>query len=413
MNLPNTLLRRLSRGVCVALLSAALAFLSGCGGSSSSTTVPPPTGSTVNNTQAIQVNLGPTNNYANGIFTNVTICVPGTSSCQTIPNVLVDTGSYGLRLLESQVTLALPQSTDSSGNVLQECISFADGSYVWGPVATADIQLAAEKASSVPIQLISSAASPAVPSSCSSSGGPNNDTVDTLGAYGILGIGPFQQDCGTACTSSSTSIPPQYYLCPSSGCTQATVSVSGQLQNPVWLFPQDNNGVMVTLPSVPDSGAPTVAGSLIFGIGTQSNNGLGSAALYTTDSNGNLSTTFNGTTYSGTYFDTGSNSINFLDSATLGIPGCPDPNSSFYCPASTVNYSAINAGVNGTTAQISFNVANADALFSSNNAAFSNLAGPNPKTFFWGLPFFFGRNVFVGIEGQMSPGGVVGPYWAF
>src|SRR5215831_4599464 len=186
MNLPNTSLRRLSRGGCIALLPAALAFLAGCGGSSSSSNSGGGGGGgpTVNNTQAIQVNLGPTNNYPNGIFTNVTICVPGTSSCQDIPNVLVDTGSYGLRLLDSQVTLALPQSTDSNGNVLRECISFADGSYVWGPVATADIQLAAEKATSVPIQLISSAASPVVPSSCSSSGGPNNDTVDTLGAYG-------------------------------------------------------------------------------------------------------------------------------------------------------------------------------------------------------------------------------------
>ena len=29
------------------------------------------------------------------------------------------------------------------------------------------------------------------------------------------------------------------------------------------------------------------------------------------------------------------------------------------------------------------------------------------------LPFFYGRKVFVGIEGQLSPTGVAGPYWAY
>ncbi len=52
------------------------------------------------NVQPITVNAGPANNYANGLFTSVTICVPGsTSNCQTIDGVLVDTGSSGLRVL--------------------------------------------------------------------------------------------------------------------------------------------------------------------------------------------------------------------------------------------------------------------------------------------------------------------------
>jgi hypothetical protein len=363
----------------------------------------------VNNTQAIQVNLGPANNYTNGLFTDVTICVPGTTTCQDIPGVLVDSGSFGLRLLSSVVTVTLPQTTDSSGNVLQECLAFADGSYIWGPVATADIQLAGEKASAVPIQLINGSA---VPASCASNGGPDEYTVASLGANGILGIGPFRQDCGIGCTAASSSVPLQYYVCPSSGCVTATVSLSSQLQNPVWMFPQDNNGFMISLPSVPANGAPTVSGSMYFGIGTQSDNGLGSAKLYTTDSNGNVATTFNGTTYSGTYFDTGSNALYFLDAATLGVLDCSD-NPGFYCPAAAMNYTATNTGVNGAAAQVSFSVANADTLLMTSNAAFNDLAGGNPGSFFWGLPFFFGRNVFVGIEGQSSPTAVVGPYWAF
>ena len=60
---------------------------------------------------------------------------------------------------------------------------------------------------------------------------------------------------------------------------------------------------------------------------------------------------------------------------------------------------------------MTFNVGNADALDGRLNA-FSEVAGPNPGSFAWGLPFFFGRTIFTAIEGQTTPGGV-GPYFAF
>ena len=81
-----------------------------------------------------------------------------------------------------------------------------------------------------------------------------------------------------------------------------------------------------------------------------------------------------------------------------------------------MNFTATNTGTNGTSAQVSFSIANADTIFRSNNAAFNNLGGTNvgnSGSFDWGLPFFLGRSVFVGIENQNSPTGVAGPYWAF
>ena len=33
--------------------------------------------------------------------------------------------------------------------------------------------------------------------------------------------------------------------------------------------------------------------------------------------------------------------------------------------------------------------------------------------FDWGLPFFFGRNVFVAIQGQSTRPGGTAPYWAY
>jgi Protein of unknown function (DUF3443) len=376
-----------------------------CGSSSDSNTIAMP----AQNVQPIVVNSGPANNYANGLFTSVTVCVPGTSSCQTIDGVLVDTGSSGLRLLSSVLTLPLPQQT-ANGNPVVECNQFVDG-YTWGPVQLADIAMAGERAGSVPIQVIGAPAFATVPTSCSSSGPPEN-TLDTLGANGILGVGLFRQDCGIACAIGGVSNPGLYYVCPASGCQPTAQTVTQQVQNPAWLFPNDNNGVIVELPGVSPMGAVSLAGSLVFGIGTQANNALGGAAVYTVDGQGTFTTVYQGQSYGGSFLDTGSNGTYFLDSRTTGLPTCPDT-ADFYCPNTPQALSATHRGVNGKTAAVTFGVANADTqLGNLSLSVFPLLAGPNPGTFDWGLPFFFGKNVFTAIELQPTPGGT-GPYWAY
>jgi len=375
-----------------------------CGSSStpgSSTSLPP-------NFQTIVVNAGPANNYFNGAFTSVTLCVPGQSSCQTIDGILVDTGSSGLRVLGSSLTLTLPQQTDAGGAPVAECFSFLDG-FTWGAVQTADIKLGGEQASGVPLQVIGGAGLPAIPSACANSGTPEN-TLTALGANGVLGVGLFRQDCGAGCVGIGPSNPGLYYSCPSSGCQTIAQPLARQVQNPVWLFPTDNNGVVIQLPSVPTGGAATSTGMMVFGIGTQSDNALGSAKVLPVDGSGNLSTTYGSQTYGGSYIDSGSNGIFFLDTRTTGLPVCTT-NSDFYCPTTLQSQSATIRGVNGTSSAVTFNVGNADALNARFNA-FNEVAGPNPGGFAWGLSFFFGRTVFTAIEGQTTPGGV-GPYFAF
>ena len=374
----------------------------------------------VNNVASVQVNYGPAGNSTNQLFASVTICVPGTSNCETISDVLVDTGSSGLRLLASLVNLSLPESTDNSGNLIGNCVQFADNSYMWGPLVMADVELtsgsstaSAEKALSVPMQVVGAGGFPSVPAACNT-GGVADDSPDVLGANGILGIGLFQQDCGSFCATTVSPNAPFYFSCPSSGCVQTTVALADQAQNPIALFPQDNNGLLISLPPVPSAGTVSVSGSMIFGIGTQTNNGLGSARVDTADDSGNFSTTFKGNPYSFSFLDTGSNAIFFLDSTTTGLPDCPDV-SAFYCPASTTTLTAQTQGLNGTSGLITFSIANADSLFSSNNgnnAAFNNLGGSNAGVIDWGLPFFYGRNVFVAIENESTPAGT-GPYWAY
>ena len=381
-----------------------------------------------NNVLPIIVDSGPepqTFFAANEGFVTVTVCVPGTNTCQNIDHVLVDTGSFGLRLLSSasggELTIPLPQATDSTGNPLDECLVFLDG-YIWGPVSAADITMAGEKASSAAVQVvIPSSTSPAPPALCSNQsppGGAGNEgnSVSGLGANGILGVGVFQQDCGPFCVSSSG--PPYiYFSCPSSGCVPTTLPLAQQIPNPVIFFASDNNGVLVQLPAVPNGGSANVQGSLIFGIGTQANNALGSAQVYGVDSQADLTTTFNGTTYPQSFIDSGSNGIFFLDSATTGIPMCAKPNDSWYCPTiSPDNLSAGNQGTNmSSPVMFNFTIEDASTLFSNNggnNTAFSTLGAPNPGGFDWGLAFFYGRNMFTAIENMGAPGGTP-PYVAY
>jgi hypothetical protein len=158
-----------------------------------------------------------------------------------------------------------------------------------------------------------------------------------------------------------------------------------------------------------------VSGSLIFGIGTESNNALGSAKVFTIDpSTGNFSTTFKNQTYTDSSFlDTGSNAYFFLDSSSTGLPACSKSANGFYCPSSLVKLSATNTGTNNASSAISFSINNANSLFSTgNNTVFPTLGGPLGGLFDWGLPFFYGRNVYVAIFGASTPGGT-GPYWAY
>src|SRR5262249_17807222 len=156
----------------------------------------------------------------------------------------------------------------------------------------ADITLAGEQAKNTPVQVIGSPAFSNIPPDCLSTGAPE-DTLQDLGANGILGVGVFRQDCGLACTFTGAANPGIYYVFALGSCPVTSQALTQQLQNPVWLFASDNNGVGITLPSVPVGGLAGTMGMMRFGIGTQSDNALGSSQIQTTDAVGNFTTIFN------------------------------------------------------------------------------------------------------------------------
>ncbi len=411
----NSLMGVVRRGLTLLVVLAAVSC-GGKGGDVVNPTPPNPPPSAANVVSVI-VDGGPASasGSVNTLYTTVTVCVPGsTTECQAIDHIQVDTGSYGLRVLGSVLTLNLPATHTANGNTLVECTQFVDG-FSWGPVSLADVKVSGETAASLPIQVIGDS-SFAVPDACSGTG-TEEDTVATFGANGILGIGVFEQDCGSGCATNAGS--GFYYGCTPNSCTLTVVPVGSQVLNPVPLFATDNNGTFIELPTVAAAGAATVTGSLIFGIDTQSNNASGNQTVLTVDSNGDFTTTFNGQSLSGSFIDSGSNGIYFNDS---GIPACTDPNyPGFFCPASTQNLTAVLQGADGAgSATVNFSVGNAETLSTANPtfAAFPMLSGPFPPTpsdpepFDWGLPFFYGRTVVTAIEVHTTAVGT-GPYVAF
>jgi hypothetical protein len=412
-----------SKALGAAGLIFIVALFASCGGGGGPTQpvgkpTPTPTPPTPGaNVQSVSVTAGPSNDTStdiNTMFTSVTVCVPGsTTQCQTIDNIEVDTGSFGLRLLSSVLTVNLPVQPTTGGNSLVECTEFADG-YSWGPVALADVQISGEKASSVPVQVIGSSSFPTVPADCADQGmGNAEDSVAAFGANGLLGVGVFVQDCGPACAATAETA--AYYSCSQTACVSTTASLATQVTNPVALFATDNNGVIIELPAVPAQGAPTATGSMIFGIDTQTNNKSGNQTVLTVDPNfGHFTTSFNGQSLTESFLDTGSNGLYFNDDS---IPQCTDQSfSGFYCPSSTESLGATMQGQNGVSIAVTFSVASAETLASDEPTylAFPSLAGTTTltSTFDWGLPFYYGRTVYTAIDGASTSVGT-GPYVAF
>ena len=388
---------------------------SGVGG----VTPPPP----VVNTVTITVDSGPAAapGAINHAYVTVKVCAPGSGSqCASIDHVLLDTGSWGLRLVRSVLVaggVTVSAETDATGRAIEECQAFGGGQ-TWGPVALADITLAGETASNVPVQIMddTNAGAPP-PATCGANGTLLND-VAGFGANGLLGVGVFAQDCGAACVNPTSPLP-VYYGCTSAGvCTAENVALAAQVTNPVTMFAADNNGIIVNLPNLTNANGDTsVQGELIFGISTQTDNTLPATGLTVlgADGNGDFTATYNGsTTVLPAIIDSGTDSYRFAD-PTIAVCATGSFVGGYYCPVvAPQKLFAVNSGVGANNATNTVDFAAADPnTFVAGASAFINLAGgPGSTNFVWGMPFFYGRKIYIGIDQQVA-GAYTGPYYAY
>jgi hypothetical protein len=323
-----------------------------------------------------------------------------------------------------------------NNDTLGECVSYLDGSSDWGPVVMADIhingQVASNGTNGVPIQLIN-ANYAQIPSSCTNP----DESPDAVGFNGILGVGEFVQDCGSPCeTNTGNQKLGIYWECTTSGACSSNIAMP--TDNQVSYMGSNDQGVVLELPGVPSTGAVQAPGYIVFGIGSQTNNtavsGSNSIEVYTAANNsidqttyGNILTSYDVYNTSGNYLqaflDSGSNALYFpapqSQPAASDVPLCSGGLSSFYCPSGVATLTATFMNAAGGNQKVNiFGVYDAGAAFdeSNPNLVFNNLAGDLDSAFDWGLPFFLGRTVIVGLEGKSATiNGIsyTGPYWAF
>ncbi len=364
-------------------------------------------GSSAANVMAVSVGSCGANGYINEPCVSVTVCQHNTTSCTTIPNILLDTGSYGLRVFGSALgTTTLTQVTTLVGsNPVVECAQFGSGS-TWGPVQRADVALGGEPKVYVPIQVINAAYT--VPSGACT----NLQTSPAVGYNGILGVGVLMYDCGSYCvTQSNLGV---YFSCPTtSSCASTSLPLASQVVNPVSVLPVDNNGVILSFAGVSSSGVTTASGTMTIGIGTSTNNIPTNVKVFAADLSANFTTVYKGTTDSQSFIDSGSNGLYFPDSS---ITQCSDA-AGFFCPASQLSLTAVQQSQStSVSASINFNVGNTDKItagFTGANGVLNNLAGNGSALQFdWGFPFYLGRTIYSGIENKSSSL-ASGPYWAY
>ncbi len=386
-------------------------------------TANPPSGANV-----MPVTVSNCNNSSVNIpFVSVKICAPGsTSNCQTLNNILLDTGSYGLRvysgMLNSTLLSGLTPVTSGS-NTVAECVGFADGTSLWGSVAQADVVLGdlsgSETAANTSIQLIDSQYGN--PSVC-----PGADTDPYVSGFtGILGVGLFTNDC-PSCVSSTA--PRHYWACSGSSCALTTLSAANQVTNPVANLTTDDQGISLTFLAVNTStGSAPVTGYMLLGINSRvtgsgfvSNASTGKT-LYSANANGDFQARYNGIYYA-SFIDSGSNGLFFPNNSSIAVCGAGTPADSFLCPSPSTTISPTFTGCTsgqlassctGNASTPTFTIYNANSLASTGNSVFSSIAAPINTYFDLGFPFFTGRTVFVGIQGKTSTGLGTGPYWAF
>ena len=198
----------------------------------------------------------------NTIFVEVTVC-NAASSCRTVPNVVVDTGSAGLRLYRGALDgLELEAVSAADGRPLSNWTNFGTRS-LWGTIHSAQVGIGRVTTTQpIPIELYDMpSAGDRLPKAYL-----RVDSRDWFGrtANGVLGISPWRHHAEG------------YYVDRHWGGSQSkpdwrevSVDTPRQLANPMAYFPEPyNNGSVIQMfDAEPAAAYPKLRGWLGLGVG--------------------------------------------------------------------------------------------------------------------------------------------------
>lgn len=330
----------------------------------------------------------------NRMVVSVTLCEPGTDHCATIDDIMVDTGSTGLRLEASAIPsgLTLPAFTGLGGAPLAECLRFVHDD-AWGPLYRADLRIGGLTAKNLPIQVVADDLRPR-PGAC-----PMSTAMPT--SNGTLGIGPHLFDCQGACAQEANQ--PGVFV--NNGGSwlpfRGAVPTGSRLPNPVSNFPQHGNGIVIDLPASLENGASEIVGTLTFGVDTAPNNRIPGAQILHIGANGLFTTRYGGADYPESYIDSGTETYILTDD---GLPRCAGMDWA-YCVSPARTLEAAMVGTDDRKVTVSFTVGDYRGALDRRVGAwdgFAEAAGSPSRAFVWGAPFFFGRRVALVFDGNAT-----------
>jgi hypothetical protein len=384
--------------------------ISSCNNGSSTSTVAKP------NEVPISIGSGMNGYGINTMYVSITLCKDQTgTNCQTIDNIILDTGSFGLKINKS----ALPESFIASltrvkttnDETVYACNTFGSG-YVFASEHYAVLQLAGDYSDNVIVQIIENSPTAEIPDSCLAKG--PFDNFEDFGANGIIGVNP-------ALTLSNNTI--LLYRKDTNGIYVALTeseanSVPILNQNPLTSLHYNNNGFVIQIPPTLTNTNTNIHGNLVLGINTNVNNMITKNTNLIVASESSLSTVCNsGCFYSKienpestipAVFDSGTNSWVFISN---NIPLC----SYGYCPESPFVWNswvfsydfAPNESYQVTA------IITKDEESAGQELSFSVMPGwgyenTNNETLY-GSPFFFGKNVYIVFPSKQNSS----PIWGF
>lgn len=371
----------------------------------------PPTESLEPNQTSLMVGCGAMGHGSNTPFISVTICSPGTQICQTIDHIILDTGSIGLKInqsvLNNQLKLppVLQQITESH---ISTCAMYGSG-YMFGSNNFADISIAKLTAPNMPIEIINDTNQSLAPITCrNAANGKFSDLMTTYGANGIIGINPMIIENNMQLFT---------YACNGNNCNEIINATGLPISlniNPIASFPEYNNGLSISLPEVPDNSNTNIYGTLTFGLNTTKNNIVPIETKHVQGNPNDYLGSFIESSYGhqvNAIFDSGTN-VNAFDST---IQQCSNHS---YCPSSPIAwqstiYSYNNLNESATIFQMiaSPYTTNGIASIAPTWGAYFSAGADNAMIY--GMPFFYGKTVYIGFNGTIISNMGIGPSWGF
>ena len=342
-----------------------------------------------------------TSHAFNRMTTSIEICSSGSSThCHRVDNVMVDTGSVGLRLQERALNGFILPAEQSGGQDVAECFSFVGHSNIWGKVRLADVHLGGLVASNIPVQVANGSLMRPADGTCPNY---NNDPASN----GTLGIGRG--------TLEHIGI---LYTCDADDCRKlpsGSIPEALRVPNPISRLPKDNDGEIFLIPPATSAISKELSGTLIFGVNSAANNKLDpQLTILPLDAGGFFTTQFDGRSYSKSYIDSGTQTIGFLDPT---LQTCTN-SSTDYCTTKVRNLfmATLTPNAQSRPIQSFFRIMQEPGIPGRLYDLYDDIvsAGNSPDNFVWGLPFFLEKRLVLVQEGKTPEGSrYTGPFYAF